>query len=160
MSALQSLKNCSLFEGWSDADLQKLISSSFTKNLTAGELLFTEGEASNSFFVVTAGTVGIQKSGRDGDGQSVSNIGTNSHFGEMALLVGKGLAPEKRSASAEALETTTIVEIPFGVFEKILNDSPQLGLHFYKNVSRSLAGRIRKTTEDLAGIKSLRLRSV
>ena len=159
MNALSILKQSSLFHGWSEGDLQKLAAQCKIKDLGAGEGLFVQGEESQSFFIVGSGTVVIRRMSA-GEEEAVSTVGPGSVLGEMAMLVPTGSPVEARSAGAEAREHTVVVEIPLTHFEKMVKDSPALGMMFYKNLGITLAGRIRRTTEDLAGLRSLRLRHV
>lgn len=158
MNIVQVIKSSPLFNGWKDADLQRLAGAVTQRSLSAGESLFVEGEDSTAFYIVASGTVSIRKMS-GGDEQAVTNIGPGSHFGEMAMLAASG-ATEKRSAGAEATESSQVVEISFAAFEKLVTETPALGLLFYKNLGITLAARIRRTTEDLAGLRSLRLRNV
>lgn len=153
------LKLSTLFQGWKESDLQTLASACQTKDLSAGESLFVQGEEAFSFFIVGSGTLVIRKM-TSGDDESVSSLGAGSVIGEMAMLVAAGAPPDKRFAGAEAKEFSTVVEIPLEAFDKILADHPNLGMLFYKNLGITMAARIRRTTEDFAGLKSLRLRHV
>lgn len=159
MNPMQVLKGSTLFKNWKDTDLLRVADISRQKTLSPGEGLFVEGESSDAFYIVVSGTVAIRKMS-DGDEQAVTNVGPNSHIGEMAMLSGVSASSEKRSAGAEAAESSTILEIPFAPFEKILADTPSLGALFYKNMAVTLAARIRRTTEDLASLRALRLRHV
>lgn len=158
MNFAEVLKGCHLFEGWSTADLKKLEGIVKTRDLTPGESLFVQGEDSDCFYIVGSGTLSISKFA-SGEEQSVTNIGPNSTLGELAMLRTQGPA-ETRSAGASAAEPSSVIEIPFAPFEKMLADTPNLGMLYYKNVAIVLAARIRRTTEDLAGLRALRLRHV
>jgi CRP-like cAMP-binding protein len=156
----QILKSSSLFKDIPDNEISKLASFSQVRDLNAGETLFFEKDDSTALFIVSKGTIVIKKGSSDND-ENVTQIGAGQHFGEMAFLVSSGGIFEKRSATAEAgAESTVILEVPFEGLQKCFSAAPQVGLAFYKNLSLSLAGRIRKTTEDLAGVRSLRLRHI
>jgi len=156
MSDLTVLQKSALFREWPEADLKKLAELCNTKHLGPGEILFNEGESSEAFYFLCSGTMGIKKHSK-GDEEVVSSFGSASHFGELAMLDKSGEA-QKRSATAQAIESSIVIEIPYAPFLEILKGSPQAGFAFYKNVAFDLANRIRKTTNDLAGIRALRLR--
>ena len=158
MAIVEVLKKTKLFEGFDADDFRALAEICQTRDLSRSQSLFTEGTKSTSLFVVAQGTIAIKKSGDKGDDHDVSKIGSGGHFGEMAMLTTEA-EPEKRSTSAEAAELTQVVEISYDDFKAFLSSKPQRGLQVYKNIAVSLAGRIRKTTEDLAGLRALRLRS-
>jgi len=156
--SVQILKTSALFKGFPDNEISKIGSHCIVKDLNAGETLFFEREESTALFIVSKGTVVIKKGSGGGD-ESVTNIGPQQHFGEMAFLMGDGALFEKRSAAAESgPEAAIILEVPYSALNTYFTSSPQMGLIFYKNLALSLAGRIRRTTDDLAGVRSLRLR--
>jgi CRP-like cAMP-binding protein len=158
MATLSTLKKSPLFKGFSDADFEKVAAFCVDRPLAAGDTVFAEGDEAKAFYLVENGTVIIKKTSSRGD-ESMVNFGGGSHFGELGLL-GLDGAAEKRSASAEATEAGKVLEIPNDAFTKFLEASPSAGLHFYRNLAVNLAGRIRRTTEDLVGLRALRLRNV
>jgi len=155
MPAIDVLKSSPLFKGVSEMDLQTLASACQMKSTIVGEVLFHEGEKSSSLFLIQSGTVGIGKMASGGD-EAVTHVGAGSHFGEMGMLESN----VKRSATATVQEPTQLLEVPYSAIETLVQKSPQAGMLFYKNLASNLAGRIRKTTEDLTGLRGLRLRSL
>jgi len=158
MSMLEILSKTRLFEGFSFNDVRKLTELCQTVELSVGQSVFIEGTESTSFFIVLSGMIAIRKATKGGDEHDVSTLGVGSHFGEMAMLTWDG-NPEKRSSGADAVEPSQVIEVPYVNFDAFLKEHPVLGLCFYRNVAVTLAGRIRKTTEDLAGLRTLRLRN-
>jgi CRP/FNR family cyclic AMP-dependent transcriptional regulator len=67
----------------------------------AGEIIITEGEPSNSVYLVISGKVEIFKNSNSGKLVVLAEQGKNTIFGEMTLIDGK-----RRSASVKALEDT------------------------------------------------------
>jgi CRP/FNR family cyclic AMP-dependent transcriptional regulator len=157
MDITESFKNSRLFKNFSDKDIEALKPALHVRELNAGESLFFEGEDSNCLYFIAAGTLVIKKRSAKGD-QDIANLGPGTHFGELAMLNFEG-SPDKRSATAEAKEASKVVEINFTELEKILKTNSLLGLMFYRNISISLAGKIKKTTEDLSDLKAIRLRN-
>jgi CRP-like cAMP-binding protein len=155
MAAIDVLKTSALFKAISDADLHRLAGSCQLRSAIVGEVLFNEGEKSSSLFLIQGGTVGIGKMGSGGD-EAVTHVGAGSHFGEMGMLESN----VKRSATATVQEATQLLEIPYEAIDSMVQSSPQAGMIFYKNLASNLAGRIRRTTEDLTGLRGLRLRSL
>jgi CRP-like cAMP-binding protein len=62
----------------------------------------------------------------------------------MAFLDG-----EKRSATAVAIEKTTIVEVPYNSLKVLMDANPIIAVTFYRELAHFLAGRLRITTNDL-----------
>ena len=159
MSLENTLRMNSLFSACSDAQLGILAAKATERTITVGETLFYEGEDSTTLYVVKSGTIGLKKSASSGD-EDLARIGSNSHLGEMTFLQGASGKYDKRSASAEAVEATTLIEIPFQTLEDLIKNDLQFGLNFYKAVACNLSARIRKTGADLTSLKSLHLRHV
>jgi cGMP-dependent protein kinase 2 len=153
----EQLKKCFLFQNWSDKDLDLLKEISEERNLNVGQSLFLENSAADTLFVVKSGSINIQKSGGDDD-QYIAHIEAGSYLGEMGLLA-EGQA-EKRSATATVRESASVLAIPYARLEALLKEKPELGALFYKNMARALGMRIKRTTQDLASLKTLRLRNV
>ena len=156
MKITELLKSSALFKDAKEIDLEKVAVTCTERMLSPGETLFFEGEVSSSLFLLASGTINIKKASSKGE-EAVTSIAQGSHFGELALLNREG-GLEKRSAMAEAGEASVIVEVPFTPLLKYIDSSPAFGLLFYRNVAVTLASRIRRTTEDLAGLRALRLR--
>lgn len=157
MKAVEILQGSKLFQGWKEAELAGLGQKSEMKDLSVGEGLFVQGEESDSFYIVGRGTVSIQRMA-SGEDQDVTKVGPGSVLGEMGMLVAPGSSPEPRSAGASAFESTVVLRIPYAALDALIEATPHLGVLFYKNLGMTLASRIRRTTEDLAGLRALRLR--
>jgi CRP-like cAMP-binding protein len=157
MQVLEVLKKCALFENCNSDALENIAKISKIRELSGGQALFFENEDSRSFFLLRSGTVAIKKTSEKGD-VDIARIGSDSYLGELALLREKGASFPKRSASAEAVEPSVLAEIPYAEFERLLGQDPTMAGLFFKNLATQLAGRIRRTAQDLSSLKALRLR--
>ena len=128
-----SLKACPLFLDWSPEQLKMLEALCQEKILSPGEILFNQGEASESFYLIRRGTMGIKKFVGDGE-EIIASFGTGSHFGELAMLT-RNSDIEKRSATAQAIEPSTVLAIPYLSFQKFLKSQPEASALFYRNLS-------------------------
>lgn len=151
------LRKSPLFNGWKESDLSTLEEFSKSRGLSAGETLFHEGEEADSFYIIVSGTMQVKKNTRNGNEEALTTLGTGTFFGELSMFH-KETATEKRSATAHAMETSKLLEVPYQDFETFLEKSPDAARHFYKNIAIHLASRIRQTSEDLAGLRALKLR--
>ncbi len=79
------LKKVPLFADLSDEDLDRLCAIATETNLSAGEVLFTEGEIGDKTFVIMSGEIDILK---ESGGQMVflATRGPGDVIGEMSLL--------------------------------------------------------------------------
>jgi hypothetical protein len=96
----------------------------------AGEVVLREGEPGHNMFVVTQGRIEITAGGR-----LLEELGPRQYFGEMALFDG-----EPRSATATALEATTLLRLDRDDFYQLGHQEPGLLVR----VIQVLSGRLRE----------------
>jgi CRP-like cAMP-binding protein len=158
MSFVSDFKQTPLFNACDDKVLHLIADGATALSLSPGQGLFVEGDAADRLYIVKSGTLVLKKSTSKGE-EDLIKIGARSVLGEMALVSVAGSGQyEKRSTSAEAIEGTQLIEIPFAHLEKVLSSHAETGLQFYKNLAINLSGRIRNTVQELASVRSLRLR--
>ena len=109
--------------------------------LRRGDVIFAEGDDPGELFLVASGRIAIANKSIDGRESVVALMETGDLFGEMGLFDGFG-----RSAEARALETSTVVSIPYEPIRSLYEDRPEL----LWRVVRLLAGRLRSMDEALA----------
>jgi signal transduction histidine kinase len=98
------------------------------------EVVFHEGDAGDSLYLVGTGSVRISKKGRAGGQETLGVIEPGNFFGEMALLDG-----QPRSAMAIAAEPTLLAGVDDEVFQHLLELAPsRLHLNFLRLVSQRL----------------------
>jgi CRP/FNR family cyclic AMP-dependent transcriptional regulator len=105
----------------------------FTRALKAGEVVFREGEAGRTMFVVRTGRVRISKHVRGGK-KTFAMLGPGEFFGEMAIINDR-----PRSASAEVVEDVQLLELDAGRFEKMMVEQAEIALRILQKLSRRLA---------------------
>lgn len=88
--------------------------------LEPGDIVFREGEAGHSFFLVAAGLLEI-KHARIASSESLPHLFTGDFFGEMSLLFS-----QPRLATITAIMTTELLELDQRTFEFILSEYPSL----------------------------------
>ena len=145
MSQKNLLQNIYLFKEMSSEELDKINEISEVKTYSPGDDIFGQNEAATSLYVISFGSVKIHIKSSEGDNIEVANLGTGSHFGEMALIDG-----EERSATATAIEKTDIIAIDYEKVDQLLKEYPSVAVKFYKALSKFLCGRLRITTNDLS----------
>jgi len=93
----------SFFQDLSETELSEIKSNSITKNFAKDELIFSEGDEVDSFYVIESGSVSIHidKSGKN---EQISLLGKGDYFGEMAIFT-----RDKRTASATARNDTALL---------------------------------------------------
>jgi len=105
-----------------------------TKHFKSGEVLISEGDIPNEMFLIREGRVRITKKGK-----WVTDLKTGDFLGEMGALDRR-----PRSATAQAIEDTTVSVLVVDELEEKLQEIPML-YHLVK----SLIKRLRETDRKL-----------
>jgi len=100
--------------------------------LKAKDILFEEGDQSKSMYLIRNGAIRIFK--RKGDGKiEIETLRGGSIVGELSFFDG-----QPRSASAEALVTTELVEITRSALDAALSQSPEWLVTLIKTITARL----------------------
>jgi HD-GYP domain-containing protein (c-di-GMP phosphodiesterase class II) len=106
------------------------------KHYRAGEVIIKERAEAERFLIIHSGKIEITKKFEESEEFVLAVRGDGDFFGEMALL-----DEQPRSASARALEPTTVLEISRADFETLLFKAPALAFRIMKELS----ARVRET---------------
>ena len=112
--------------------------SRFARTYQAGEIIFSEYEPGDSFYLIQAGRVRITKIVGDIE-KNIDILSAPEIFGEMAILEG---AP--RSATAIALETVKVLEFNRANFEILMIGNPQIALRLLKVFTKRIYDQKRR----------------
>eukprot|EP00937_MAST-01D_sp_MAST-1D-sp2_P002009 g2009.t1 len=105
-----------------------------------GEVIFTQGDKGDGFYIVSHGRVHVHTSGgASGRPMDLSHLRAGQYFGEMALVHD---AP--RAASATALDTCTLFCLHRADFERFLEIAPSARDHLNQMASQRTADSLRK----------------
>ena len=94
----------------SDADLELI-------ELAQDELLFEQGDSSDSMYILMAGMLGVRVRHEDGTETVVDKLSPGAAVGEMGMLAGR-----PRSASIFALNPAGLIRIDKSGFQQLLKD--------------------------------------
>lgn len=108
------------------------LESRFSRTFKVGEIIFREGEAGHTMFVVRAGEVRISKQVRGGE-RTLATLGPGEFFGEMAVLSGR-----PRTATATALTALTVLELDEKRFEAMIHSNAEIAARILKKLARRL----------------------
>jgi CRP-like cAMP-binding protein len=134
------LANTPFFAGLDAAAVETVAGLCKSRELKRNDVLFREGEDATELFVVQRGRIAIANRSEDGRESLVALMESGDLFGEMGLFDGV------RSADARALETSTVVTVPYGPLREALDRQPSA----LWSVVELLARRIRAVDEALA----------
>jgi CRP-like cAMP-binding protein len=127
------LSKIELFAELDDATLDLIGAAAEERVLVRGDVIFEEGSEADALYVVESGRIAISNKSFDGRESMFALMERGDLFGEMSLFDGEG-----RSAEARALETSSIVVIPYAPLRKIWNDRPELLWPVIRLLSRRL----------------------
>jgi uncharacterized membrane protein len=130
------LRSVDLFRGFSDEDIAALVPSLREQRYTTGEIVFSQGDAGRTMYVVAAGRIEIFLRGEAGSVIPLRETRAGEFFGELSLFDDK-----PRSAGARALEGSLLLELPHTAFEIFLGQRP----HAATALLRTLSGHLRET---------------
>lgn len=144
-SIAASLKAVSLFAGLSDAEIDALAEAVLVRTFQKNTIVVTEGEQSDSLYVILSGRVKAYVSDANGKDLVLNVVGPGEYFGELALDEGP------RSASVATLERCQMAVVANDVLREFLAAHPVAALQLI----RELIGRVRHVTESLKDLAML-----
>jgi CRP-like cAMP-binding protein len=120
---------------------REVLMSARRRRYRAGEMLFHEGDAGESFHLIAKGTVLIRLSTPNGEVASVVVLVTGDGFGEQALLSEDSL----RTASAQAVEPVETLTLSRVAFEELCSRYPKVQWV----LMRQLAAQVRRLSQQV-----------
>ena len=98
-----------------------------------GQLIFSEGDEANGFYVVITGRVKIFKLSVEGKEQILHIFGPGQPIGEVAVFEGK-----RFPANAESLEGSRLFFFSRNAFLNLIKENPSIALHMLAVLSQRL----------------------
>lgn len=135
---IEWLKKVSLFDNLTDDQLDHILRIANRRTFQTGTILFQEKDYGNTFYVVLTGTIKLFTKSNSGEEKILSLVNAGESFGELSLLDGR-----PRSASAQTLETTTVLELSSQTFMGLL----QAHFDITRGILSELCRRLRQTNE-------------
>jgi CRP-like cAMP-binding protein len=130
-----------VFETLSPRDLEQVAQVAVPRSFRAHQVIFREGDASDTCYVVERGHARAVREHADGRSIALAHFGPGDIFGELAMF-----DDERRSATVEAIEDVEAIAILGADMRRLLREHADLS---YKLVI-SLGRRLRETNERLA----------
>jgi potassium-dependent mechanosensitive channel len=112
------LKQVVYFENFSELQLRQLIEIGQRKKLQAEEVLFSENEPGDAFYIILSGSVEVRLDRID---KHLADLESGDFFGELALMLGI-----PRTATVRAKEETVLFAIDRLGFKTVLHESPEI----------------------------------
>ncbi|MCC6338444.1 MAG: Crp/Fnr family transcriptional regulator [Acidimicrobiia bacterium] len=141
MPARRLLDATELFAALPGAVVEELGELVEERSFTRGDLVFRQGDPSESLYVVLEGRVAISTRSSDGRESVVAVLEAGGLFGELGVFDG-----EPRSADVRALTDCTLAALAYDHVRRAIDDRPEI----LRTIVRLLAQRLRATDEALA----------
>jgi CRP/FNR family transcriptional regulator, cyclic AMP receptor protein len=130
-----------LFSTLADEDLAQVAAVALPRKFGATEIVFREGDASDTCYVIRRGHARALREHPDGRSITLAQFGPGDIFGELAML-----DDERRSATIETLEETEVLAILGHDMRRLLREHPEISVKLIVALGR----RLRETNERLA----------
>jgi CRP/FNR family transcriptional regulator len=130
-----------VFETLSPDDLGRVAAVAVPRRYDAGQVVFHEGDSSDTCYVVRTGHARAIRQHADGRSITLANFGPGEIFGELAMF-----DDEQRSATVEALDELETIGILGRDMRRILREHPDIAVKLVVSLGR----RLRETNEQLA----------
>ena len=137
------LSRVPLFSELSTEQLRLLAFSAVRLDLPAGQVLFREGAAASSGYVVSFGAIELT-TGKEARRQVVMTCEVGSLIGEIALFI-----ETRRPATATAVVSSEVLEIDRKLVTRMLNEYPHVALR----LRATLAERLTATVGELGRVR-------
>jgi CRP/FNR family transcriptional regulator, cyclic AMP receptor protein len=122
-------------------DLERIAQFAVPREFEPGEVVFREGDASDTCYVVRDGRARALRTHTDGRTLTLATFGPGDIFGELALF-----EDEKRSATVEAIEQTGTVAVLGPDMRRLMSEHAEIS----SRLVIALGRRLRETNERLS----------
>ena len=134
---LETLSVIPLFRGLPEDQIQKIGAIAVVKDFSRDEIIFSERDDGDGFYVVSSGSVKIYKASLDGKEQILHIYGQGNTFGEVPVFSG-----QRFPANAQALVKSRLLFFPRDAFLDLISKNPSLAM----NMLAILSMRLRQFT--------------
>ncbi|MGP0050475.1 MAG: Crp/Fnr family transcriptional regulator [Solirubrobacteraceae bacterium] len=135
------LNTVPIFSALAGDDLEQVVHVTVPRRFEAGEVVFREGDRSDTCYVVRSGRARAVREHTDGRIIALATFATGDIFGELAMF-----EDERRSATVEAVDDIEVIAILGADMRRLLRAHPELSVKLLAALGR----RLRETNERLA----------
>ncbi len=130
---LNIISTIPLFNGLPEDQIVAIKKIAVEKKINKGEIIFSEGDEGNGFFVIAEGRVKIFKVSTEGKEQILHIFGPGQPFGEVPVFAG-----QKFPANAQAIDKTRVLFFPRASIVNLISANPSLALNMLAIMSKKL----------------------
>jgi CRP/FNR family transcriptional regulator, cyclic AMP receptor protein len=122
-------------------DLERIARLAVPRTFEPGQIVFREGDASDTCYIVRSGRARAVREHSDGRTITLATFGPGDIFGELAMF-----EDERRSATVEAVQLTSVVAVLGPDMRRLMAEHPEISIRLVVALGR----RLRETNERLA----------
>ncbi len=137
------LSNIPCVSGLSENQLEALRQIVVNRHFNKDEMIFSEGDEGNGFYVVSKGRVKIFKLSPEGKEHILHIVGQGESFGQVAVYAGRSFP-----ANSQAIDRSHLLFIPRTAFVKLITENPSLAM----NMLAVLSMRLREFTMQIENL--------
>ncbi len=130
-------RQCPLFEGLPEADLENIAAITGVRCYAKGDYLFHEGAPVSGFYIVYAGAIKVHRVSFAGKEQVLHVYRASESFGEEALISDLGCA-----ADASAVDHSVVFLVQKPEFLNLLRRQPELALCILRSMSQHVSNLV------------------
>jgi CRP-like cAMP-binding protein len=129
-----------VFSSLEHEDLERIAELAVPRAFEPGQIVFREGDASDTCYIVRSGRARAVREHPDGRTITLATFGPGDFFGELAMF-----EDELRSATVEAVQRTSAVAVLGPDMRRLMVEHPQIAIRLVAALGR----RLRETNDRL-----------
>jgi diguanylate cyclase (GGDEF)-like protein len=137
---IEFLKNVSLFNSFSEQELNTVFECLKSFEIKKNEMLFSEGDEGNEFFIVKSGSIASSIKCPDGSQKEIAVFKPKDFFGEMSIFENAA-----RSATCYSKEDSILYRFQKTDFFKLLKSYPDFAINIMYKMLNITTQRLRNT---------------
>jgi CRP/FNR family transcriptional regulator len=130
---LNIISTIPLFNGLPEDQIAAIKKIAVEKHINKGEIIVSEGDEGEGFFVIAEGRVKVFKVSTEGKEQILHIFGPGQPFGEVPVFTG-----QRFPANAQAIDKTRVLFFPRASFVNLISANPSLALNMLAIMSKKL----------------------
>lgn len=144
---------CSMLEGTQlfgilpRPDIEKLTAYAHIYGVDTDHVVTAEGQQLGFICVIISGRLRVHKDSGRGKSTTLAELAAGTSIGEMSVIDGL-----PSSATAVAMEPTSLAVFRRSDLLRLIDDHPQLGAKLLWKLAQLLSQRLRQTSDKLVGI--------
>ena len=127
------LARVGVFSDLGPRELEQVAAVAVPRSFAAGEVVFREGDESNTAYVVRSGHARAVRQHSDGRSITLANFGPGEVFGELAMF-----DSDRRSATIEAIDDLGLLAILSADMQRLMRDHPHIAVKLVVTLGRRL----------------------